>query len=78
MGDTDPTTEAHIIPPPRIRIGEKKEVSVNNGTFFIKDEIYDNDYVLQDWVIFYSKKGRNNFDFNLAEDLYYNLKKCGK
>jgi len=60
MGDEVPTTEAHIMPPPRIRIGEKKEVTVKNGTFVIKDEIYDNDYVLQDWVVFYSKLGRNN------------------
>lgn len=79
MGDTAPKTEAHIIAPPRIRIGNRKECSIKNGTFNIRSEIHDNDYVLQDWVIIYSKIGkRNTHDQTLAEDLYYNLKKCGR
>lgn len=76
--DSAPTVTAHILKPPRIRIGSKQEVEITKGNFQIRDPIYDKDVTIRDWAIIYSTFGRGNRDDQLADDLAYNLRQCGK
>merc|ERR1711981_180895 len=76
--DEAPTTTAHILRPPRVRIGQKQEVEINKGNFQIRSQIYDSDVTIKNWVIVYSQYGRGNRDDQLADDLAYNLRQCGK
>lgn len=55
--------------PPRIRIGERVEPEIKNGTFQIRGPIYEKTNVLSNWCIIYT--GTNNFCFNMADDLGY-------
>ncbi len=64
-----------MVPPPRIRINGKKEVTLTNGQFDIKDKIREK-CVIRDWVVLYT--GYNKRDYDLAEQLALNLKKVGK
>lgn len=76
--NANPTTEAHIVQPPRIRIGDKKEVTIKQGTFQLRDKIHDRDECLENWAVIYSKNGRNNYDDKMADQLAYQLRQCGK
>lgn len=53
MENVNPHVEAHVIKPPRIRIGSKKEVDVTEGTFQIRNELFEKG-TIKDWLVIYS------------------------
>lgn len=58
----EPVVTAHVIPPPRVRIGDNKEIEVRNGNFTIRGGIKES-AVIQNWVVVYTAWGKPDDEF---------------
>ena len=62
------------MPTPRIRLCDKIEAEVKNGTFQIKSKLYE-EGIIKNWALIYVKSRQIP---DLPYDFFDCMKKCGK